>query len=305
MKHTGITPKNVSLDDIGLEGVASALWNLPPSTLVKECILNGEGRLTDTGALAINTGEFTGRSPKDRYIVVDEKTNSRVDWGDINQSITSENFGCLLEDVQNYLQGKNVYVTDGAVGADPTTRINTRVVSEFAYSSLFVNNMFLHFDEAEIADADPAWYVICVPEFNSIPERHGCRQGNISAIDFTRKIIIIAGSGYTGEIKKGMFSVMNFELPEVHSVLPMHCSSNVGKDGNVAVFFGLSGTGKTTLSSDPLRNLIGDDEHGWSDNGVFNMEGGCYAKTLDLSEESEPQIYNAIKYGALLENIGF
>ena len=305
MKHTGITPKNASLDAIGLEGVASALWNLPPSTLVKECILNGEGRLTDTGALAINTGEFTGRSPKDRYIVVDDKTNSRVDWGDINQSITSENFGCLLEDVQNYLQGKNVYVTDGAVGADPTTRINTRVVSEFAYSSLFVNNMFLHFDETEIADADPAWYVICVPEFNSIPERHGCRQGNISAIDFTRKIIIIAGSGYTGEIKKGMFSVMNFELPEVHSVLPMHCSSNVGKDGNVAVFFGLSGTGKTTLSSDPLRNLIGDDEHGWSDNGVFNMEGGCYAKTLDLSEESEPQIYNAIKYGALLENIGF
>ena len=305
MKHTGITPKNASLDAIGLEGVASAQWNLPPSTLVKECILNGEGRLTDTGALAITTGEFTGRSPKDRYIVGDDKTNSRVDWGDINQSITSDNFGCLLEDVQNYLQGKNVYVIDGAVGADPATRSNTRVVSEFAYSSLFVNNMFLRFDEAEIADADPAWHVICVPEFNSNPECHGCRQENISAIDFTRKIIIIAGSGYTGEIKKGMFSVMNFELPEVHNVLPMHCSSNVGKDGNVAVFFGLSGTGKTTLSSDPFRNLIGDDEHGWSDNGVFNMEGGCYAKTIDLSEESEPQIYNAIKYGALLENIGF
>ena len=305
MKHTGITPKNASLDAIGLEGVASAQWNLPPSILVKECILNGEGRLANTGALAINTGKFTGRSPKDRYVVRDDKTNSRVDWGDINQSITSENFSCLLEDVQNYLQGENVYVTDGAVGADPATRINTRVVSEFAYSSLFVNNMFLRFDKVEIEDAVPTWHVICVPEFNSNPERHGCRQGNISAIDFTRKIIIVAGSGYTGEIKKGMFSVMNFELPEVHSVLPMHCSSNVGKDGNVAVFFGLSGTGKTTLSSDPLRNLIGDDEHGWSDNGVFNMEGGCYAKTIDLSEESEPQIYNAIKYGALLENIVF
>ncbi|MBM72122.1 MAG: phosphoenolpyruvate carboxykinase (ATP) [Crocinitomicaceae bacterium] len=305
MKHTGITPKNASLEAIGLEGVASAQWNLPPSTLVKECILNGEGRLADTGALAINTGDFTGRSPKDRFIVSDDKTNSRVDWGDINQSITSEDFGRLLEDTIEYLQGKNVYVRDGAVGADPATRINTRVVSELAYSSLFVHNMFLRFVAADIDGADPEWHVICVPEFESNTERHGCRQGNISAIDFTRKIIIIAGSGYTGEIKKGMFSVMNFELPEVHGVLPMHCSSNTSKDGNVAVFFGLSGTGKTTLSSDPLRNLIGDDEHGWSDNGVFNMEGGCYAKTIDLSEEGEPQIYNAIKYGALLENIGF
>ena len=305
MKHTGITPKNASLEAIGLEGVASAQWNLPPSTLVKECILNGEGKLADTGALAINTGKFTGRSPKDRFIVGDDKTNNRVDWGDINQSITSEDFGRLYEDVQEYLQGKNVYVRDGAVGADPATRIKTRVVSEYAYSSLFVNNMFLRFGATEIENADPAWHVICVPEFESNPERHGCRQGNISAIDFTRKMIVVAGSGYTGEIKKGMFSVMNFELPEVQNVLPMHCSSNVGKDDNVAVFFGLSGTGKTTLSSDPLRNLIGDDEHGWSDNGVFNMEGGCYAKTIDLSEEGEPQIYNAIKYGALLENIGF
>jgi phosphoenolpyruvate carboxykinase (ATP) len=305
MKHNGNTPLRASLEAIGLEGVASAHWNLPPSQLILQTLLRGEGVLADTGALSVNTGKFTGRSPKDRYIVGDDKTNSRVDWGEINQSITSEQFGNLLEDAQAYLEGKNVYVRDAAVGADPATRTNTRVVAEQAYSSLFVHNMFLRLGAEELMLANPAWHIVCVPGFASNPDRHGCRQGNMSAIDFTRKVIVVAGSGYTGEIKKGMFSVMNFELPEIHGVLPMHCSSNVSKEGDVAVFFGLSGTGKTTLSSDPLRNLIGDDEHGWSDSGVFNMEGGCYAKTIDLSAEGEPQIYNAIKYGALLENIGF
>jgi len=305
MKHKGITPLRDSLESIGLEGVASAHWNLPPSKLILQTLLRGEGVLTDTGALAIDTGKFTGRSPKDRFIVGDDKTNSRVDWGDINQSMSSEHFGNLLSDVQEYLNGKNVFVKDAAVGADEDTRIYVRVITEKSWSSLFVHNMFLRLGGEELMLANPAWHIVCAPGFQSNPERHGCRRGNVSAIDFTRKTIVVAGSGYTGEIKKGMFSVMNFELPEVHGVLPMHCSSNVGKNGDVAVFFGLSGTGKTTLSSDPLRNLIGDDEHGWSDTGVFNMEGGCYAKTIDLSAEGEPQIFNAIKYGALLENIGF
>lgn len=305
MKHIGNTPEGASLEAIGLEGVASAHWNLHPSKLILDTILSGEGTLSDTGALSIKTGKFTGRSPKDRFIVGDEKTNSRVDWGEINQSITSEQFGNLLSDAQEFLVGKKVYVRDAAVGADQATRLNVRVVTEKPWSSQFVNNMFLRLNADELATFSPAWHIVCVPSFQASPDRHGCRNGNVSAIDFTRKVIVVAGSGYTGEIKKGMFSVMNFELPEVHGVLPMHCSSNQGADGNSAVFFGLSGTGKTTLGSDPLRNLIGDDEHGWSDNGVFNMEGGCYAKTIDLTEEGEPQIYNAIKYGAILENIGF
>ena len=305
MKHIGNCPNRASLEAIGLEGVASAHWNLPPSNLILQTLLRGEGILTDTGALSIATGEFTGRSPKDRFIVDDGKTSSRVDWGEINQKMSPDDFGTLLADVQDYMGGKRVFVRDAAVGADPTTRINVRVVTEKSWSNLFVYNMFLRLDAEDLKFADPAWHIVCAPGYRASPERHGCRQGNVSAIDFTRKIILIAGSGYTGEIKKGMFSVMNFELPEVHNVLPMHCSSNMSADGDVAVFFGLSGTGKTTLSSDPLRSLIGDDEHGWTNDGIFNMEGGCYAKTIDLRVETEPQIFNAIKYGALLENIGF
>jgi phosphoenolpyruvate carboxykinase (ATP) len=305
MKHVGNTPFRASLEAIGLEGVACAHWNLPPSKLILQTLLRGEGVLADSGALSIKTGKFTGRSPKDRFIVDDGKTTSRVDWGDINQKMTPDHFGTLLADVQEYMEGKNVYVRDAAVGADPNTSINVRVITEKSWSNLFVHNMFLRLDAEAVWLADPAWHIVCAPGFQANPDIHGCRQGNVSAIDFTRKIIVVAGSGYTGEIKKGMFSVMNFELPEVHNVLPMHCSSNVNADGDVAVFFGLSGTGKTTLSSDPNRSLIGDDEHGWTNDGVFNMEGGCYAKTIDLSPEGEPQIFNAIKYGALLENIGF
>ena len=305
MKHIGNLPNNVSLEAIGLEGVATAHWNLHPSKLILQTLLRGEGVLTDTGALSIATGEFTGRSPKDRFIVDDGKTHSRVDWGEINQKMSPDHFGTLLSDVQDHMGDKTVFVRDAAVGADPDTRINVRVVTEKSWSNLFVYNMFLRLDPEQMKFSDPAWHIVCAPGYHADPVRHGCRQGNVSAIDFTRKIILIAGSGYTGEIKKGMFSVMNFELPEVHNVLPMHCSSNMSSDGDVAVFFGLSGTGKTTLSSDPSRSLIGDDEHGWTKDGVFNMEGGCYAKTIDLSAESEPQIFDAIKYGALLENIGF
>ena len=305
MKHVGNTPFDARLDAVGLEGVGRAHWNLPPAKLILQTLLRGEGVLTDQGALAIETGAFTGRSPKDRFLVKDDATEGRVDWGDINQPMTSEAFETLLRDVQAHLDGKSVFVKDAAVGADERYRIPVRVVTEKAWSSLFVNNMFIRLSEQERWVAEPQWHVVCAPSFKADPMRHGCRQGNVSAIDFGRKIIVVAGSGYTGEIKKGMFSVMNYILPVEHNVLPMHCSSNMGANGDVAVFFGLSGTGKTTLSSDPKRALIGDDEHGWTKDGVFNMEGGCYAKTIDLSPEGEPEIHQAIRFGAMLENIGF
>ena len=305
MKHVGNTPFDARLDAVGLEGVGRAHWNLPPAKLILQTLLRGEGVLTDQGALAIETGTFTGRSPKDRFLVKDDATEGRVDWGDINQPMTSEAFATLLRDVQAHLDGKSVFVKDAAVGADERFRIPVRVVAEKAWSSLFVDNMFIRLSEQERWVAEPQWHVVCAPSFKADPSRHGCRQGNVSAIDFGRKIIVVAGSGYTGEIKKGMFSVMNYILPVEHNVLPMHCSSNMGENGDVAVFFGLSGTGKTTLSSDPKRALIGDDEHGWTKDGVFNMEGGCYAKTIDLSPEGEPEIHQAIRFGAMLENIGF
>ena len=305
MKHVGNTPFDARLDAVGLEGVGRAHWNLPPAKLILQTLLRGEGVLTDQGALAIETGTFTGRSPKDRFLVKDNATEGRVDWGDINQPMTFEAFETLLRDVQAHLDGKSVFVKDAAVGADERYRIPVRVVAEKAWSSLFVDNMFIRLSEQERWVAEPQWHVVCAPSFKADPMRHGCRQGNVSAIDFGRKIIVVAGSGYTGEIKKGMFSVMNYILPVEHNVLPMHCSSNMGENGDVAVFFGLSGTGKTTLSSDPKRALIGDDEHGWTKDGVFNMEGGCYAKTIDLSPEGEPEIHQAIRFGAMLENIGF
>jgi len=305
MKHVGNTPFDARLDAVGLEGVGRAHWNLPPAKLILQTLLRGEGVLTSQGALAIETGEFTGRSPKDRFLVKDDSTASRVDWGDINQPISSEAFHCLLSDVQRHLEGKSVFVKDAAIGADERYRVPVRVVAEKAWSSLFVDNMFIRLTDEERWVADPEWHVICAPSFKADPTRHGCRQSNVSAIDFERKTIVVAGSGYTGEIKKGMFSVMNYLLPVNHGVLPMHCSSNVGAGGDVAVFFGLSGTGKTTLSSDANRSLIGDDEHGWTADGVFNMEGGCYAKTIDLSPQGEPQIHQAIRFGAMLENIGF
>lgn len=305
MKHVGNTPFDASLSAVGLEGVGRAHWNLPPAKLILQTLLRGEGVLTDSGALAVDTGEFTGRSPKDRFIVDDATTHNDVDWGAINQPMTSEHFDRLHKDMVAHLEGKSVFVRDAAVGAEKTTRINTRVVTEKAWANLFISNMFIRLEDQDVLVPHPEWHIICAPSFQANPEVHGTRQGNFSAIDFTRKIILIAGSAYTGEMKKGMFSVMNFVLPMVHNVFPMHCSSNVGADGDVAIFFGLSGTGKTTLSSDPNRNLIGDDEHGWSDKGVFNMEGGCYAKTIDLSQEGEPQIWDAIKFGSLLENIGF
>lgn len=306
MDAFGKRGKNADLKStIGLTNLGNQFWNLSPSELMEDAIINGQGILTDTGAIAIETGEFTGRSPKDRFVVCDEKTENAVWWGDINIKFSPEKFDALYNRMKAYLAGKDVYVRDAYACADDNHRLNLRVTTELPWSNQFAYNMFLRPTDEEIENFNPEWNVVCAPGFMADPEIDGTRQHNFAVINFTKKMIIIGGTGYTGEIKKGIFSVLNFILPHERNVLSMHCSANIGKEGDTAVFFGLSGTGKTTLSSDPNRKLIGDDEHGWADDTVFNFEGGCYAKTIDLSEEKEPQIFKAIKYGAILENIGF
>ena len=293
------------ISSIGLSSLGKQFWNLSPAELIEDCIITGDGMLTDTGALAIDTGEFTGRSPKDRFIVRDEITEKAVWWGDINIGFSSERFDALYTRMTSFLVEKDVYVRDTYACADEKFRLNIRVVSEFPWSNLFAYNMFLRPTNDEIQNFIPDWHIVCVPSFKADPAIDGTRQHNFAVLNFTKKMILIGGTGYTGEIKKGIFSALNFLLPHEKNVLSMHCSANIGMNGDTAIFFGLSGTGKTTLSSDPNRRLIGDDEHGWSDDTVFNFEGGCYAKTIDLTREKEPQIYDAIKFGALLENIGF
>jgi phosphoenolpyruvate carboxykinase (ATP) len=305
MNHVGIRPEGATLDYLGLKNLAAAFWNLSPAELVEETITLGQGSLSDTGALCLDTGEFTGRSPKDKFIVKDANTEKSVWWSQFNIPFESQKFDQLFDRMRAYLVGREVYVRDAFVCADPRYRMNVRVVTEFPWSNMFAYNMFMRPTQEELKNIQPDWHVICVPGFIADPETDGTRQHNFAVINFTKKMAIIGGTGYTGEIKKGIFTVLNYVLPHEKGVLPMHCSANVGKDGDTAVFFGLSGTGKTTLSSDPNRQLIGDDEHGWTDSTVFNFEGGCYAKTIDLTREKEPQIYDAIKFGAILENIGF
>jgi len=305
MNEFGFKAENASLASIGLQHVAAAHWNLSPAELVEECILRGEGQLTDTGALAADTGEFTGRSPKDRFVVKDAITTDSVWWGDVNIPFAPENFDSLLGRMQAYLAGREVFVKDSYACADPKYRLNIRVVTELAYSNLFCHNLFLRPTAEEIQNTiDPDWYIVCAPGFKADPAIDGTRQHNFAILNFTRKMILIGGTGYTGEMKKGIFGVLNFLLPHNHKTLSMHCSANVGDAGDVAIFFGLSGTGKTTLSADPNRGLIGDDEHGWGDS-IFNFEGGCYAKCINLSAEKEPEIWNAIKFGSIVENVEF
>tara|TARA_R110002096_G_scaffold378222_3_gene572077 strand:+ start:182 stop:1795 length:1614 start_codon:yes stop_codon:yes gene_type:complete len=305
MNEFGRKAEKASISALGLGNVAAAYWNLEPAQLIEDSIVRGEGVLANTGALAVDTGEFTGRSPKDRFIVEDAITKDAVWWGNINLKFDSQKFENLYNRVTAYLSGKEVYVRDAFACSSEQYRLSLRLVSEFPYSSLFAYNMFIRPSIEEIENFDAEWNIICAPGFLADPKIDGTRQHNFAAIDFTKKILLIGGTGYTGEIKKGIFSALNFILPHQKNVLPMHCSANVGKDGDTSLFFGLSGTGKTTLSSDPNRRLIGDDEHGWDDNSVFNFEGGCYAKCIDLTRDNEPQIYDAIKFGALLENINF
>jgi len=304
MQELGVKNPAALLSDLGLNP-SIAHWNLSSEELVQKTLDLGQGVLNNTGALCVNTGKFTGRSPKDKFTVIDDITRDSVDWGDVNIPLEPKYFDSLYEKVCQYLSGKELWVRDAYAGADPKHRINVRIVNDTPWANLFCHNLFLRPTAEEISSFKHDWLILQAPEFQADPATDGVRQGNFTIVNFTKKVILIGGSAYTGEMKKGIFGVLNFILPHEKNILSMHCSANEGKDGDVALFFGLSGTGKTTLSADPERALIGDDEHGWADGSVFNFEGGCYAKVIDLSEEKEPQIFKAVRPGALLENIVF
>lgn len=303
MTNNTFSTKTISLNQYGIKD-AKAHYQLSSDQLHEETISKEQGIETSLGAITVNTGEFTGRSPKDRFIVKDSITEDKVWWGDINIPFESTAFDKLYDKVVDYLSEKEIYVRDAYACADENYKLNIRVINEYPWSNMFAHNMFLRPTEAELDGFEEEWLVVNAPGFMANPEVDGTRQHNFAILNFEKKIALIGGTGYTGEIKKGIFSALNFVLPVFKNTLPMHCSANVGKGGDTAIFFGLSGTGKTTLSADPDRKLIGDDEHGWTnENTVFNFEGGCYAKVIDLSEKKEPEIYHAIKKGAILENV--
>jgi phosphoenolpyruvate carboxykinase (ATP) len=276
--------------------------NMTVAELVETSLKRGEGHLAANGALVAVTGARTGRSPKDKFTVDDAVTHEVVDWGKVNKPFAPAKFDALLERVIEHLKGRELFAQDLYCGADPAYRLQIRVVSEYAWHALFVRDLFVRPEAADLAKHHAEFIVVAAPEFEAVPERDGTNSKAFILADFTRKIVLIGGTKYAGEMKKSIFGAMNFIVPD-KDVLPMHCSANVGADGVTALFFGLSGTGKTTLSADPARRLIGDDEHGWGSNGVFNFEGGCYAKCVDLTEEKEPQIFRAIRFGSVLENV--
>ena len=276
-----------------------------PEQLSAATLERGEGVLNDKGALLIRTGEFTGRSPQDKFTVKDELTADTVYWNNFNIAITPEVFDNMHTKLVKHLSKKELWVRDAYACADPKYRLNIRVVNENPWSNLFAYNMFLRPKKNELENFEPEWTILQAPSFMADPATDGTRRHNFAMVSFTKKMILIGGTGYTGEMKKGIFTILNYILPHQKNVLSMHCSANMGDEGDTAIFFGLSGTGKTTLSADPNRKLIGDDEHGWTSDSVFNFEGGCYAKLIDLSAEKEPEIYNAIRPGALIENVSF
>ena len=304
-KRTNLSSVLGSLEEMGIHNAKGVFWNLHPAELMEEAVKRGEGVMTDTGALMCDTGKFTGRSPKDRFIVKDDTTADKVWWGDVNVAFDADKFDQLYDKMVRFLDGRKIYVRDAAAGADPTHRMRVRIIDTQAWHNLFCYNMFLRLNQNEIEDFHPDFTILAIPEFKANPEVDGTRSENFAIINFTRRMILVGGTGYAGETKKGVFSVLNFLLPDQEHILSMHCSANMGKKGDTAIFFGLSGTGKTTLSADPNRYLIGDDEHGWTDRSIFNFEGGCYAKVIDLTPESEPEIWNAIKFGAIVENTRF
>lgn len=294
---------HIGLDYLGLEDNENTVWNLNPPELYEEAIQNGEAVLTNDYALRVLTGQYTGRSPQDKFIVDQSSIHDDIDWGDINQPTDEEVFDNLFDQVTDYLQDKKLYVKDCFAGADENYQLNVRVVSEAAYHGLFAHNMFIRPNKEQLKKHEPDFTVLAAPNFKADPEKDGTRSETFILVNFDKEIILIGGTLYSGEVKKGIFSVMNYLLPK-QNVMAMHCSANMDQNGDTAVFFGLSGTGKTTLSSDQSRILIGDDEHGWSEDGVFNIEGGCYAKTINLSEEGEPLIYATTKMpGTILENV--
>lgn len=277
-------------------------FNLSPAQLVERAISRNEATLTEQGALCATTGKYTGRSPKDKYIVDEPSVHDQIAWGSVNQPISSEKFEQIYRRVLEALETRELYVFDGFAGADHEYRLPIRIVNQYAWHNLFVHQLFIRPTAEELKTHEPQFTVIGIPDVKAIPEIDGTNSETFIIISFEKRVVLIGGTEYAGEMKKSIFSVMNYLLPQ-QGVMPMHCSANVGRDGDVALFFGLSGTGKTTLSADPNRALIGDDEHGWSDHGVFNIEGGCYAKCINLSQEKEPEIWSAIRFGSVLENV--
>ncbi|MBD0299830.1 MAG: phosphoenolpyruvate carboxykinase (ATP), partial [Nitrososphaera sp.] len=276
--------------------------NLSVPSLIEIAIYRKEGNLSSTGAFSVKTGKFTGRSPDDKYIVDDEYTHNSIDWGKVNHSISEENFEKIFTRMKKYVEGKEFFIFDGFVGADNKTRLPIRVITDKAWHNLFATQIFIRPTSREIESHEPEFTLLSVNDFKAIPELEGTRTETFIIINFKKKIVLIGSTSYAGEIKKAMFSVMNYILP-TKGIFPMHCSANVGKSGDSALFFGLSGTGKTTLSADQNRHLVGDDEHGWSDEGIFNFEGGCYAKCINLKKENERQIWDAIRFGSVMENV--
>ena len=293
------------LEKLGITAPKAVYRNLCPADLTERAIINGEGKLTDTGALSVMTGKYTGRSPKDKFIVDTEGVHDKIAWGSVNRPIERSVFQAIRKEMVEYLNGKDVYIFDGYAGADPKCTRKFRIVNELASQNLFIHQLLIRPTKEQLADFGEADFTIIVaPGYKCDPAKFGINSEAAIIIDYEAKEVIIAGSQYSGEIKKSVFSVMNYLMPVEENVLPMHCSANMDPETHeTAVFFGLSGTGKTTLSADPNRKLIGDDEHGWSDHGIFNFEGGCYAKCIDLEEEKEPDIYHAIKFGSLVENV--
>ena len=290
------------LEKLGIINTAAVYRNLTPAQLTEHALQRGEGTLSNTGALVVKTGKYTGRSANDKFIVDSEGVHDEIAWGKVNKPMTQECFDALYEKVIAYLQNKEIFIFDGFAGADPKYTKSFRIVNELASQNMFIHQLLRRPTAEQLENFSEDFTIIAAPGFKCIPERDGTRSEACIVIDYEKHIVLIVGSRYSGEIKKSVFSTMNYILPK-QGVFPMHCSANIGKNGDSAVFFGLSGTGKTTLSADPNRKLVGDDEHGWSDDGVFNIEGGCYAKCINLSAENEPDIYKAIKFGSLVENV--
>ena len=303
-EHSPAPHSGTGLDRQGLKNLKAVYWNLPTPALYEEALKRNEGIMAHLGPLVVRTGEFTGRSPNDKFIVEEPSSRDKIWWGPVNRPIAAERFEELHRRMASYLQGKDVFVQDCWCGADPDYRMPVRIITQYAWHSLFVRNMFIQGKPEELAAHSPEFVVIDCPGFHAFPEVDGTHSDVFILVHFGQRMVLIGGTEYAGEMKKSAFTAMNYFLP-FEDVMPMHCSANVGTAGDVALFFGLSGTGKTTLSADASRTLIGDDEHGWSRNGVFNFEGGCYAKVIRLSAQAEPEIYDTTRrYGTILENVG-
>ena len=292
-----------SLEIDGLRNTTAVYRNLELPALYEEAVRRGEGLIAPGGALVVTTGEHTGRTPKDKFVVEEPENKANIWWGSVNQPFSEDKFEAIYRQMLAYMQGRDLFVQDCFAGADPNYRLAIRVVTQTAWHSLFARNMFIRPSHEQLTRFKPDFTIVQMPAFNAVPKQDGTRTGVFILVNFARRLVLIGGSWYAGEIKKSVFTILNYLLP-AKNVMPMHCSANIGPKGDTAIFFGLSGTGKTTLSADGTRTLIGDDEHGWSDNGVFNFEGGCYAKVIRLSAEAEPEIFAAShRFGTVLENV--